>query len=238
MAIAECRVPNPDCRMSIGELDCRMSIESLDARAAIVARRKAVWGGRARLAAVALCALALPSCSDAVRTGQSPAYLVITSLQGAKGGGSNSGTFGTTLASDVITLVPKDTGTPTIFGDSGQASLQLQMKDSLDTPSPPNAITLTQYHVKYVRADGRNVQGVDVPYEFDGGITVTVSGSATVGFTLVRNQAKMEAPLAALGNNPGVISTIAEVTFYGQDQNGRAVSVSGRIGVDFSNFGD
>jgi hypothetical protein len=201
-------------------------------------RRKAVWGGHARLAAAMLCALMLPSCSNTIRTGQSPAYLVLISLQGAKGGGSNSGTYGTTLFSDVVTLVPKDTGTPTIFGDSGQASFQLQMKDALETPSPVNAITLTQYHVKYIRTDGRNVQGVDVPYEFDGGLTATVSSSSTVGFTLVRNQAKMEAPLAALGNNPGVISTIAEVTFYGQDQNGRAVSVSGRIGVDFSNFGD
>lgn len=229
MPIADCRVPNSDCRLAIDDVDCRAAME---------ARRKAVWGGRVKLAAVMLCGLALSSCSKAIRTGQSPAYLVITSLQGANGGGSNSGSFGTTLASDVITLVPKDTGTPTIFGDSGRASFQLQMKDSLDTPSPVNAITLTQYHVKYVRADGRNVQGVDVPYEFDGAVTLTVSDSATVGFTLVRNQAKMEAPLAALSNNPGVISTIAEVTFYGQDQNGRAVSVSGRIGVDFSNFGD
>ena len=220
MPIADRRVPNSGFRMAIDE------------------RRKAVWGGRSRLVAVALCAMALSSCSNTIRTGQSPAYLVITSLQGAKGGGSNSGTFGTTLASDVITLVPKDTGTPTIFGDSGQASFQLQMKDSLETPSPVNAITLTQYHVKYIRADGRNVQGVDVPYEFDGAVTVTVSSSSTVGFTLVRNQAKMEAPLAALGNNFGVISTIAEVTFYGHDQNGRDVSVSGRIGVDFSNYGD
>jgi len=55
----------------------------------------------------------------------------------------------------------------------------------------------------------------------------------------VRVQAKQEAPLAALVNNPGqVISTIAEVTFFGHDQVGNAVTVSGRVNVDFSNWGD
>ena len=200
--------------------------------------RKVVWSGRARLAAAIACTLLMTSCSDAVRTGQSPAYLVLTSLEGAPGGGANANKFGTSLASDVVTLVPAKTGTATVFQDLGQMALQLQMKDTLDTPSPANAITLTQYHVKYIRADGRNVQGVDVPFEFDGGLGVTVSGTATVPFTLVRLQAKIEAPLAALANNFQVISTIAEVTFYGRDQNGRAVSVTGRLNVDFSNWGD
>ena len=59
-----------------------------------------------------------------------------------------------------------------------------------------------------------------------------------VGFTLVRNQAKQEAPLQALQSNPIVISTIARVTFYGHDQTGREVSVTGNIDVSFANFGD
>ena len=42
----------------------------------------------------------------------------------------------------------------------------------------------------------------------------------------------------SLVNNFQVISTIAEVTFYGHDQNGRAVSVTGRLDVDFSDWGD
>jgi hypothetical protein len=201
-------------------------------------RRKAVWGGRARMGAALLCALLLPSCSDTIRTGQSPAYLILTSLEGAKGGGANANTFASNLLSDVVTLVPAETGSPTVFNDLGQATLQLQMKDTLDTPTAVNAITLTQYHVKFTRSDGRNVQGVDVPYEFDGGLGITVSGSASVPFTLVRNQAKLEAPLRALTQNFQVISTIAEVTIYGHDQNGREVTVTGRIDVAFANFGD
>ncbi|HEY2432909.1 MAG TPA: hypothetical protein VGI12_09580 [Vicinamibacterales bacterium] len=204
-------------------------------------RGKAVWGGRIRLLGVVIAALAATSCSDAVRTGNSPAYLVLTSLQGAKGGGANSGTFSGNLASDVVTMV---NGVSTVFADNGQASLELQMKDVLATPSAANAVTMTQYHVKYIRSDGHNVQGVDVPYEFDGGLGATIGSPAgtntgSVGFTLVRVQAKQEAPLAALaGGNGQVISTVAEVTLYGRDQNGNAVTVVGRINVDFGNWGD
>jgi hypothetical protein len=48
----------------------------------------------------------------------------------------------------------------------------------------------------------------------------------------------METPLAELATNPGVITTLAEVTFYGRDQVGNDVTVSGTIQVDFGNFGD
>ena len=201
--------------------------------------RKVVWGGRARAAVLLLCAMVLPSsCSESVRTGQSNSYLVITTLQGLKGGGTNANTPDVNLDSDVITLVPALTGTPTIFGDTGTATFRLVMKDTLNGPTDVNAITLTQYHVKYIRADGRNVQGVDVPYEFDGGMSQTISGEGSAGFMLVRNQAKTEAPLAALANNGSIISTIAEVTFFGHDQTGRAVSVSGRLDINFANWGD
>jgi len=35
-----------------------------------------------------------------------------------------------------------------------------------------------------------------------------------------------------------VISTIAHVTFYGKDQNGNEVSVTGSISVNFADWGD
>ena len=76
---------------------------------------------------------------------------------------------------------------------------------------------------------------------FDGGMTVTVAGSnATAGFSLVRLQAKLESPLKALANfgAADVISTVAKVTFYGTDQAGRPVSVTGNISVNFSDWGD
>jgi hypothetical protein len=54
----------------------------------------------------------------------------------------------------------------------------------------------------------------------------------------VRHIAKSEAPLGALAVSPVVITTIAEVTFFGRDQTGREVSVVAKITVDFGNFGD
>ena len=56
----------------------------------------------------------------------------------------------------------------TIFNDLGEVSLRLAMKDAGATsPSAPtanNVITINRYHVRFIRADGRNVEGVDVPY--------------------------------------------------------------------------
>jgi len=52
--------------------------------------RKVVWGRRAMAATVLLCAAITSSCSEAIRTGQSSSYLIITSLVGQKGGGANA----------------------------------------------------------------------------------------------------------------------------------------------------
>jgi len=91
-----------------------------------------------------------------------------------------------------------------------------------------------------VLTDGRNTQGVDVPYAFDGAVTGTVGASdaLTIGFQLVRNVAKKESPLVQLVTNQIIITTIADVTFYGQDRVGNDVSATGSIQIDFGNFGD
>jgi len=198
---------------------------------------KVVWGSGIRVAGSIALAAAVSSCGMQTREGTSASYLIIATIEAARG---ESTTFGSGLASDVITI--KD-NIATYFSDSGRVTLKLGLKDpgpasSPVSPTQNNWISLSQYHVQYVRSDGHNIEGVDVPYAFDGGVTATVSGDTTVGFTLVRNQAKQEAPLQALQSNPIVISTIARVTFYGHDQTGREVSVTGNIDVSFANFGD
>lgn len=198
-------------------------------------RGKAVWGARIRLALALTCAVSVTSCSKMIRTGQSPNFLIMQSLQGAPG---TSGSFGSILQSDVLNFNPA-TGVASIASDQGQATLQLTSRDPLGpAPSDINAITISQYRVEYFRSDGRNIQGVDVPFAFDGAVTVTVREAASVPFTLVRVQAKQEAPLAALAFSGGAntITTIARVTFYGRDQNGREVSVTGNIEVNFSDW--
>lgn len=198
--------------------------------------------------AVAVSVLSAASCADLARTGSGPAYLIMESVTGARGG-SGSPSFTTSLLSDVLTLVDVTVGgttvkTPTIFNDLGQANIRAEMKNALSTtaPSPLNSITLNRYRVRFRRTDGQNREGIDVPFGFDGGTTMTIpiGKSAQVNFDLVRHQSKSEPPLRNLINGGGLrfISVIAEVTFYGRDQAGNDVSVSGTIDVQFGDFGD
>jgi hypothetical protein len=197
-------------------------------------KRKAVWGGVLGRTVTALAVVTATSCGDLTREGTASSYLIVSALEGASG--AQPSQFGGTLQSDVITVV---NDVPTVFNDVGRVRLTLAMKDPGSTsPTTANFITVDRYRVQYIRADGRNMPGVDVPYPFDGAFTATVSQDVTVGFELVRHTAKQEAPLAALARSPVIISTLAEVTFYGHDQTGREVSVMGRITVDFGNFGD
>jgi hypothetical protein len=177
--------------------------------------------------------------------GTASSYVIIQSLEGASG--AEPGRFGATLASDVQTLVDATVGgqqvkSPTVYDDPGRVVLALAMKNPVGTePTSANFVTFNRYRVTYIRADGRNTPGVDVPYPFDGAITATVTDQpVTVGLTLVRIQAKLERPLLPLVGGGGslAISTIAEVTLYGADQTGREVSATGRISITFADWGD
>ena len=206
--------------------------------------------GRTRQLVVAgALALAAASCGDVVRQGRAPVMLVVNSLQAAQG--NHNSQFLGSLNSDVLTIVtqPAPCSTtspcPTVFNDVGQAVFSLAMKDigtpgNSTAPTTNNAVTITRYHVQYVRADGRNTPGVDVPYPFDGAMTITVAGTsaATVAFELVRVAAKEESPLVQLIGSKVVITALAQVTFYGTDQVGNAISATGNLQIDFGNFGD
>jgi len=201
--------------------------------------RKAVWGGPIRLLLALPIVLLGAGCGELHKQGEAASYLIVNSLDAASGAEPNE--FSGTLQSDVETVVD---GSPTIFNDVARIRMTMALKDPggselPTTPTSNNFITIDRYHVRYFRADGRNEPGVDVPYGFDGAFTLTVRANESAGaFTLVRHQAKAEAPLAALARNRLVISTIAEITFYGHDQTGREVSTIARISVDFANFGD
>jgi hypothetical protein len=199
-------------------------------------------------AAVGAQFFVLPACIRTRLEGTSNSYVVIDQLMAASG--ADPSQFGGQLSSDVVTLVRKNVSdqqvcAPVVFQDHGRAELHLALKDpgSASAPTSPtsaNTITLTRYHVEYVRADGRNTPGVDVPYAFDGALTLSITDDgSTADFVLVRLQAKEEAPLKALaGSGALAISTMAEITFYGADQAGRAVSVKGFVEVDFADWAD
>ena len=183
------------------------------------------------LAVVAVLAGASAACSDFIRQDRSPVTLVIDRLEAAPGDDS---TFDGVLLADVRT-------NNSVFEDTGRVTMRLIMKDVGTAPSPVNAVTINRYRVRYVRADGRNTPGVDVPFPFDSAVTFTVpasGGTVSQLFDLTRHISKVEAPLGALAGSFVIISTIAEVTFFGRDQAGNELSVSGNIGVNFGDFAD
>jgi hypothetical protein len=203
---------------------------------------------RMRTIGAVLLALSASGCGEYLREqGRSPSQVVVLSLVGARGHDPEG--LGSPLMSDVLTIVTKpapcspESPCPTVFNDLGSVSMQLVLKDQsqpASAASPLNQVTFTRYRVQYRRSDGRNVPGVDVPYDIDGALTFTVgTGDAvTAGFELVRHTAKNEAPLRALRTAATTINTVSEVIFYGRDLAGNDVQATASMQINFGNFGD
>jgi hypothetical protein len=195
------------------------------------------------LAFIAGLAAAAAGCGVADQ-GRAPVVIRVDDLSASSGAGSQN--FGGYLHSDVVTNVTvSGVSVPTRFNDVGRVTLSLRLKDAgapgvANTPSELNTVTFTRYRVVYRRTDGRNVQGVDVPYAFDSGMTISVPVTSGVQqtFDIVRVSAKLEPPLLALATNGLTIDAIVDVTFYGKDMHNNDVAVTGSIGVTFANFGD
>ncbi len=191
-----------------------------------VRRSGASWMGLGRTAGLALCLALVGSCNELAETDRAASFLVITQLTG----GTDADTV---FQSDV----QADNGA--VFEDQGTVSARLALKDpglsgSPTTPTSANWITINRYRVAYVRTDGGAV-----PVPFEGAMTFTVTGGdASASFVLVRLSAKLEPPLINLRSGGGsiVISTDAEVTFFGRDQTGNETTATGRIDVNFADW--
>jgi len=206
--------------------------------------RRAITG-----AAVITLVAGVVSCGDVAQQGRAPVIVVVDSMQAASG--AEPGELGGFLLSDVQTLVDETVGgeevqVPVIYNDVAQATMRIIPKDAGTgavnlNPTPWNAVTLNRYRIVYIRADGRNTPGVDVPHPVDGALTATLTSTPTVvPFEIVRHQQKLEQPLRSLANFGGklFISTIAEITFYGFDQAGNDVQAKAMINVSFSDYAD
>ena len=190
-----------------------------------------------KVAIVATIPLATASCGEMSRTGRAPVILVVDDMAASAGEETD---FTGVLLSDV------QTGGG-VFNDNGRANFSLTLKNpgNLTSPLAPSAlndVTLTRYRVNYIRSDGRNTPGVDVPYPFDGGVTATVTGQGggQAVFLLVRHTAKREPPLRNMWDGGGqrLLTVIAAVTFYGHDQAGNDVTAVGNITITFGDFAD
>jgi hypothetical protein len=145
------------------------------------------------------------------------------------------------LQSDVI-VTDSETGASTIIADTAKATLRADLMD----PNPGtltsiyNDLELSRYTVKYSRSDGKNVEGVDIPYSFDGSLAgyIQVGTTLEVSFVVVREVAKMESPLLDLsdGRSEGVIQMTARLDFYGHDMSGKNVQATGYLTIYFANY--
>jgi hypothetical protein len=156
------------------------------------------------------------------------------------------------LASDVLS----DSGS--IFNDDVSVSVNVFRKNSsadLST-SPAEHVYLERYEVRFFRTDGRDQEGVDVPFRITGPLANVRFHTAgpgaeqelTIPITIVRHQAKSEPPLRNLrfvtgsdtdtfqGGGALVFTAIAEITIHGRTVQGEALVAVGRLEVRFANF--
>jgi hypothetical protein len=104
-------------------------------------------------------------------------------------------------------------------------------------------MTVERYEVRYFRSDGRNQQGVDVPYTITGNLAQEIRGgeAATLNLEVVRRQAKLEPPLVNLRSGGGaeILTVFAEVTLHARMTTLQTTnSVSARMQIDFADFAD
>lgn len=149
---------------------------------------------------------------------------------------------GADLFSDVCIL---DTTTLvcTVTNDNAQVVMSAQPKDLTSFSSIVQDVIFTRYRVTYIRADGRNVPGVDVPHPFDGASNFRVPADGTDVarvFMVVRPQAKLESPLLEMqgGGGAQVLSVLARIDFFGRDVAGRNLQVTGTLNITFADFAD
>ena len=131
----------------------------------------------------------------------------------------------------------------TVFNDNATVTIRAQVKDSTHPASinGVNDIVITRYRVTYLRADGRNTPGVDVPFPFDGVTSFRIPPDGSLVdelFMVVRQQAKLESPLRELAGAGGnvLISTLTQIDFFGRDGAGRDITVRGHVNIVFGDF--
>ena len=146
-----------------------------------------------------------------------------------------------------------------VFNDDALVTVNVYRKNpTVSATSPLEHVRLESYQVRFLRSDGHNVEGVDVPHRITGPLTSvrfhpptdTGEVEAEVVITVVRHQAKVEPPLINLRDflvssttglpllsGQGIITTIAEITVYArQVTTGEPLSATGRFQVTFANF--
>lgn len=173
------------------------------------------------------------SCNKLSKDTRSNSLLIIENLTGT----DISGSVVNFLQSDVLTSLD------TIVADPAKVTFTAELlSPGLIETSQYSDILVTRYVVSFTRSDGKNVEGVDVPYSFEGYLSalVNVGTSTNISFIIVREVAKLEPPLVDLqdGRGDGVLQVKARVDFYGHDLANKNVMATGYLNIFFANYAD
>jgi hypothetical protein len=145
------------------------------------------------------------------------------------------------LQSDVVAINP-DTGAGTVAADAAKVTFSAESlaPEPLLGTSYYSDIYVTHYVVTYSRSDGKNQEGIDIPYSFDGSLSarVQIGSPAEVFFVVVRAVSKLEPPLINLtaGRGEGELKVTARIDFYGNDTPGNKVKATGYLTIFFANY--
>lgn len=178
-------------------------------------------------------ALALASCTpDFVKQNDSSVIIRVRSVEATAGGEGQGGAF---LLSDVHDTKGGN------FNDNVSVTVENLPKNSnVAELGRFNDVLLEQYDIRYIRSDGRAVEGVDVPYRITGQLSalVLVNGTTAVAFVVVRHQAKDEPPLVNMKGNAGaqILTVFAHITLYGHTTSGKAVQTTATLSITFGDF--
>jgi hypothetical protein len=177
------------------------------------------------------------SCNPIEDESRSDSVLLIVQITG-RDIEDNEANF---LQSDVVVFNP-ETGSTTVAADSALVTFTAQTLDPepLLGTSYHNDIFVTSYVVSYSRSDGKNQEGIDVPYSFDGSLSarVEIDTQTDVSFVIVRAVSKLEPPLINLakGRGEGELKTTARIDFYGYDTLGKTVKATGYLTIFFADY--
>jgi len=182
----------------------------------------------AKVLFTALGALALVGCTpDWAKNGDAPVVLLMTGIND-----------GAPLTSDVRI------SSGAVCPDSVRLRLENPFKNPRVTATGfRHDFTVERYEVRYFRYDGRNTEGVDVPYRISGNVAQEVieEQTATLNLEVVRRQAKLEPPLVNLKNSGGpiIVTMFADITLHARTTTGQTTNpVSARLQIDFADFAD
>lgn len=187
-----------------------------------------------KIVILAVAVLGLLSCNNIENQSQSGSKIILSRLTGSDLEGEES----TVAFSDVIT-------NGSYFNDNGSAYLKaVAINPSQGAGTFYQDVIIDQIDVEFFRTDGKNREGIDVPYRFVQPMNYRLeldAADATISFVVMRHVAKIEPPLIELINLGAdkVLEIVAKITVHGKDIAGYRVEPAvGYLTVWCANFAD